>query len=495
MPICRRTASRSSSATPRPARDARCRGRLPPRATGWRWRWSRTTRGSTSTSAPSSTRRGPRPSPGSSPPSRTSSPTLTGSLPAGLAGVCRDRRSGTRAGLAARAGQREPAGPGRGRRRARPAREAARQGRPRDASCFRRSGDEAAFALQPAASGRADSPTWSSSAAAYRPRRGGRTERSRSLQGPIADALNASTRARRRLQREQGRRRRPRTACRSRRPSTSPTRSRTRCSLIATDPAAVKQLSRRRARHWRRQHLQGGDGRPAELGLTARLLEPQRADHAGRAGRPRAGPGVRGVRARDPQAAGTRPRRPGDPTQLATDVRLIVGSRPRRRLVRRPEINAEGLATTRRLVRYRCATIMERLSENEHLFTSESVTEGHPDKICDQISDGVLDAVMTDDPAGRVACECLVNTGLVVVSGEITTADLRRHPEDRPRDDPPDRLRRRPLRLRPPTPAPSSPRSTSSRPTSPRASTPRYEQRDERATTTSSTAPAPATRE
>jgi S-adenosylmethionine synthetase len=64
---------------------------------------------------------------------------------------------------------------------------------------------------------------------------------------------------------------------------------------------------------------------------------------------------------------------------------------------------------------------MERLSENEHLFTSESVTEGHPDKICDQISDGVLDAVMTDDPAGRVACECLVNTGLVVVSGEITT--------------------------------------------------------------------------
>src|SRR5204863_641537 len=64
---------------------------------------------------------------------------------------------------------------------------------------------------------------------------------------------------------------------------------------------------------------------------------------------------------------------------------------------------------------------MERLSENEHLFTSESVTEGHPDKICDQISDGVLDAVMRDDPSGRVACECLVNTGLVVVAGEIST--------------------------------------------------------------------------
>jgi S-adenosylmethionine synthetase len=60
-------------------------------------------------------------------------------------------------------------------------------------------------------------------------------------------------------------------------------------------------------------------------------------------------------------------------------------------------------------------------SENEFLFTSESVTEGHPDKVADQISDGVLDAVMRDDPLGRVACETLVNTGLVVVSGEITT--------------------------------------------------------------------------
>jgi S-adenosylmethionine synthetase len=64
---------------------------------------------------------------------------------------------------------------------------------------------------------------------------------------------------------------------------------------------------------------------------------------------------------------------------------------------------------------------MTTLSDNEYLFTSESVTEGHPDKIADQISDGVLDAVMTDDPFGRVACETLVNTGLVVVSGEITT--------------------------------------------------------------------------
>src|ERR1051325_9702132 len=62
------------------------------------------------------------------------------------------------------------------------------------------------------------------------------------------------------------------------------------------------------------------------------------------------------------------------------------------------------------------------MSDNEYLFTSESVTEGHPDKIADQISDGVLDAVLKDDPFGRVACETLVNTGLVVVSGEISTS-------------------------------------------------------------------------
>jgi S-adenosylmethionine synthetase len=64
---------------------------------------------------------------------------------------------------------------------------------------------------------------------------------------------------------------------------------------------------------------------------------------------------------------------------------------------------------------------MNQFSDNEFLFTSESVTEGHPDKIADQISDGVLDAVMAADPYGRVACETLVNTGLVVVSGEIST--------------------------------------------------------------------------
>ncbi len=61
------------------------------------------------------------------------------------------------------------------------------------------------------------------------------------------------------------------------------------------------------------------------------------------------------------------------------------------------------------------------LAEGEYLFTSESVTEGHPDKVADQISDGVLDAIMRDDPGGRVACETLVNTGMAVVSGEIST--------------------------------------------------------------------------
>jgi S-adenosylmethionine synthetase len=64
---------------------------------------------------------------------------------------------------------------------------------------------------------------------------------------------------------------------------------------------------------------------------------------------------------------------------------------------------------------------MSQYADNEYLFTSESVTEGHPDKVADQISDGVLDACLRDDPLSRVACETLVNTGLVVVSGEITT--------------------------------------------------------------------------
>ena len=56
-----------------------------------------------------------------------------------------------------------------------------------------------------------------------------------------------------------------------------------------------------------------------------------------------------------------------------------------------------------------------------HLFTSESVTEGHPDKVCDQISDAILDKILAKDPQGRLACETLATTGLTLVAGEITT--------------------------------------------------------------------------
>ena len=61
------------------------------------------------------------------------------------------------------------------------------------------------------------------------------------------------------------------------------------------------------------------------------------------------------------------------------------------------------------------------MSISNYLFTSESVTEGHPDKVADQVSDGVLDAILALDTRGRVACETLVTTGLVLIAGEITT--------------------------------------------------------------------------
>jgi S-adenosylmethionine synthetase len=60
--------------------------------------------------------------------------------------------------------------------------------------------------------------------------------------------------------------------------------------------------------------------------------------------------------------------------------------------------------------------------DGRYLFTSESVTEGHPDKIADQISDAILDAILAQDPVGRVACETLVTTGLAMIAGEITTS-------------------------------------------------------------------------
>ena len=61
------------------------------------------------------------------------------------------------------------------------------------------------------------------------------------------------------------------------------------------------------------------------------------------------------------------------------------------------------------------------MATHRHIFTSETVTEGHPDKVADQSSDAILDAVMAEDPLGRVACETLVTTGLALISAEITT--------------------------------------------------------------------------
>jgi len=69
------------------------------------------------------------------------------------------------------------------------------------------------------------------------------------------------------------------------------------------------------------------------------------------------------------------------------------------------------------------------MASQRYIISSESVTEGHPDKMADQISDGVLDAILADDPKGRVACETLVTTGMVVVAGEITTSVYVRIPE------------------------------------------------------------------
>ena len=59
---------------------------------------------------------------------------------------------------------------------------------------------------------------------------------------------------------------------------------------------------------------------------------------------------------------------------------------------------------------------------SEYLFTSESVTEGHPDKLCDQVSDGILDALIKGDKGSRVACETLTKTGFVMVAGEVTSS-------------------------------------------------------------------------
>src|SRR3954451_5804863 len=65
---------------------------------------------------------------------------------------------------------------------------------------------------------------------------------------------------------------------------------------------------------------------------------------------------------------------------------------------------------------------MSIVDASQYLFTSESVTEGHPDKMCDQISDAILDAIIREDPDARVACEAATTTGLVMVLGEISTS-------------------------------------------------------------------------
>ena len=132
---------------------------------------------------------------------------------------------------------------------------------------------------------------------------------------------------------------------------------------------------------------------------------------------------------------------------------------------------------------------------SRYTFTSESVTEGHPDKMADQISDSVLDAVLADDPDSRVACETLLTTGLVVVAGEITTTTYVDIPKlvretvcDIGYDDDAYGFNGTHLRRA------WSP-STSSRPTSPRVSTTAFEVRDRhRAARTSSTPRVPATR-
>src|ERR1700681_2127668 len=65
----------------------------------------------------------------------------------------------------------------------------------------------------------------------------------------------------------------------------------------------------------------------------------------------------------------------------------------------------------------------------DFIFTSESVSEGHPDKVADQISDAILDAILTQDPKARVACETMVTTGMVVIAGEITTSAIVDYPK------------------------------------------------------------------
>src|SRR4051812_48544630 len=101
-----------------------------------------------------------------------------------------------------------------------------------------------------------------------------------------------------------------------------------------------------------------------------------------------------------PQNAGTARRVFGCFIRFDTIAQPLIGSR----LFERGRFATQGISMPK-----------------DYLFTSESVTEGHPDKIADQISDGVLDAIIAQDPYARVAVETLVKTGLAVVAGEVTT--------------------------------------------------------------------------
>ncbi len=83
------------------------------------------------------------------------------------------------------------------------------------------------------------------------------------------------------------------------------------------------------------------------------------------------------------------------------------------------------------------------MAAGRYLFTSESVSMGHPDKLADQISDGILDAIYAQDPSSRVACETLVTTGMAFVSGEITTKAIVDYAQVSPRRDSGCRLHRR----------------------------------------------------
>ena len=94
------------------------------------------------------------------------------------------------------------------------------------------------------------------------------------------------------------------------------------------------------------------------------------------------------------------------------------------------------------------------MASGKYLFTSESVSMGHPDKLADQISDGVLDALLGQDPMSRVACETMVTTGIAIVAGEITTKAKVDYPDVVRASDPRRRLHRRRRWASAPTPAP-----------------------------------------